>query len=267
MKTCCFFALSLLLCTACQEENEDRVELQLSSSIVSTRVVGSDLQNEQIAAGQQVGVTVEGASMSYDNIPWTCLGNGMLAHQNHPIFYYPSQSLTVRAYQPYRSEPGSLFLVSVDQDNDEGYLDSDLLYAEHQVSKGVTQVNLQFHHVLSKVNVILQSLDDTDIAHASVSICGTQLSAVVENDAVSLDANAQTGDISAGIGGNTSVIVIPQTVPANTNFIKVETEGKSLFYTLPEDLTLTSGSSQTFTLRVNIHNNVLESFTSTPGEW
>lgn len=188
-------AVALAMTGCSNNENEEmdnwNGEIRLSSGVaVQTR---ANTQAEQIQSGETVYAWVDKATTgeSYINA-WTLTaqGNGSFTGSSK---YYPTDGSTLDFYAMHGNFVSSTFTenetefpefmfihsVTDDQSGAENYAKSDLLYA---VTKGVTRsssaVNLEFYHMLSKVEVALKSGDGKpDLTGATVTIEGTKLNA------------------------------------------------------------------------------------------
>ena len=263
MKKSKLFGLALVAITAsfsaCSDLTEEMLkesEIKLTNEITPvSRVADLDYQSTQIVAEQEVGVTITGAKSEHNNIKWTTGTDGVLTNGGNPVYYSGNNAVTIIAYHPYNSdwtETSHIFSVNTNQSTNEGYLESDLLWASETSTKTEEAVALTFTHKLSKINVTLTSEDNANLSNATISICGTNISTSFNPSTGELSATtANVQDIKAGTTTSTaSAIVIPQTVASGTKFIKVELSGKIFYYTLKADKELKSGYSHNYTLTV-----------------
>ncbi len=267
------FALAVL--AACNtDENtlpsEEAIRLKADITAMS-RGVSMTQQDTKIESGQQVGLTIDGAKATHNNVAWTAGSDGELTNTGDPL-YWGSGDVTIYAYHPYQhlwkiGNEVVYFSVYTDQSDAEGYLNSDLLWATKTASKTAAPVALNFVHKLAKINVKLTSSVVSDLSDATISICNVNLvcdfnpvtGSVVEY------GDGNIGIIRAGITTTTaataSAIIVPQTIAAGKKFIQVELGGKYYYYNLPAEKTFASGNSYTYTL--DIQNAVALSCTST----
>jgi len=266
----CLFLATILLSfcfPSCISEVEEFFvqdgTIRLTSEITSTsRVTDQSLQSTWIVEGQQVGVTITGAASDHENVAWVVGKNGSLSNTGSAV-YWGTTNATITAYHPYHSSwtgTNHTFTVSTDQSTDEGYLNSDLLWATTIASATTNPVTLNFTHKLSKINVTLVNKGNENISNATITLCGVN---------VATGFNPQTGelyavtediaDIKASVTTDSaytaSAIIVPQTLAQGTNFIKITFEDKDYHYTLPEDLVFESGQAYQFTIEVNISDN------------
>ena len=164
--------------------------------------------------------------------------------------------------------------VSDNQSIDANVAKSDLLYAvAPNVSRNgnPTVVPLTFRHLLAKVEVALKpgdGLSVEDIQDAVVTIENIRLKTDFTPDKTSAaadgmisltetDNEAKSITISTAVSSDATAwseaIIAPQTLEANTQFIKVHLfEGGDLYYTLDESRTFASGNKYTYKITVNL---------------
>ena len=252
-----FMALASI--TSCSDETEvltQESEIKLTSEITPSRVTSLDYQSTQIVAGQQVGVTITGATTSHNNVVWNVGENGALTNTGNAV-YYGAGDATITAYHPYNSASSSYtFSVNTDQSSEENYRNSDLLWATAASSKTENAVPLAFTHELAKINVTLVPEENTmDLSGATISICNTKISTTFNptTGAIS-DASGDPQEIKAGVttadAKTASAIVVPQTVSSGSQFIKIVLGEKIFYYTLSAGKELKSGYSHNYTLTV-----------------
>ena len=251
------FAAAVLSLSACSNDEvlmqED--EIKLTSEISESRVTNQNLQSTQIVAGQQIGVFIEGAKSSHNNVKWVAGANGVLTTDNPA--YWGSGNATITAYHPYNAgSDGSsyTFTVKTDQSTDGNYLNSDLLWITTTTAKTDKPVSLTFGHMLSKINVSLTSDNIADLSGATISICGTSTSGLFNPLTSDLSNVSDEADIvAATIASNAytaSAIILPQQVKSGTKFIKVSHNNKTYYYSLSEDKNFQRGNSYNFNLKI-----------------
>ena len=257
------FAAAALTLAACSNDDENLnggpVELRLSSSLeVQTRAY--QVQNEQLARGETVYVWADEQDGETDYIKaWELMavGNGSF------------QEPATKQYFPQSGKGLSLYAIHGDFG-----ARSDLLYAvAPNVSRNgnPTVVPLTFRHLLAKVEVALKpgdGLSVEDIQNAVVTIENTRLKTDFTPDKTSAaadgmisltetDNEAKSITISTAVSSDATAwseaIIAPQTLEANTQFIKVHLfEGGDLYYTLDESCTFASGNKYTYKITVNL---------------
>jgi len=142
-----------ILVVGCSDPSDGGSDIRIAPSI--TRVDGVNFTE-----GDRIGVTVSLSSgdyaanrlMTYDGLFFSAAGL---------VWYDEAQGAsTFTAYYPYRDEgvPGT-FAVAADQRD--GCTPSDLLGAvTRDVLPGSTPVKMQFHHLLSQLNIVVQNRSD-----------------------------------------------------------------------------------------------------------
>lgn len=270
------FLAGLLLVSSCNDATDSvpRDEIRLTSAIVpSSRSTDQHLQSTEIAENRQVGVTITKASEVHNNGLWLADGNGTLVNVGNPV-HWGETELTVTAYHPHRSDwtgTSQVFSVQTDQSTDDGYLESDLLWAQTVSSQSDAPVALNFTHKLAKVNVTLTSDDITDLSNIIISICGTNICTGFNPATGILSATAtQVADIKASVTTATaytaSAVIIPQTVAKGTKFVKITYEDRNYYYTLSDDVDFKSGKSYLFQLKLSVKNSYGIGFVFDDGE-
>ncbi len=258
------FLATLAALTACSNEDEfsskSGNEIRLPTVITPmTRATSQNLQSTQIVSGREVGIFSQGTKDDQLNTPWTVDNSGTLSTKN-PL-YWADGEVTITAYHPYNSGWGSareyLFNVQTDQRKDNGYLNSDVLWAQETSSETTKSINLNFVHCMSKINVTLTSEDITDLSNAEISLCGTNTSVYFNpttGELKAADTNSSVNDIAAATTtaeATASAIIVPQTVASGTAFVKIVLGADTYYYTLPSDKTFKSGNSYSYTLRLS----------------
>lgn len=127
----------------------------------------------------------------------------------------------------------------------------DLLIAPKvTVTTGDHPVNLQFKHVMHKLWVNLTS-DSYDVTQATITLKNLKSHAMVnfEEGTVDVTTAGGTGSYMPKTGTNTSFIIAPQQLAANTEFVEIVAGGKTFVYKVPSSLTaLESGKQVVLTL-------------------
>lgn len=259
--------------TSCSNEDElgarpsdGRTPITLTSNI-ATRTVNTALQEDKIAQGVQVGVFVsptEAGELIADNAQITSDGdNGFTG----TIGNYPTgegATVGIYAYAPYNSawtgklsEPQA-FTVKTDQTADADYLASDLLYGtpeNNQVAASQTAVPVKFTHKLTKINLAFNTDgSDVELKGAAVSLVNVFTQTTINLSTGDLGTSTQQADIAvAKFDGDTdkftaSAIIVPQTVAANANFVRVQlANGTTYDANISTNYTFDTGKVYTYT--------------------
>lgn len=250
--------------TSCTNDTDDILaqenEIKLTSAITpASRTNNTDCQSTMIVKGQQVGVTTSGAKEDHKNSPWKAEENGSLTNLGKGLYWNGNQTIDITAYHPYNSqwtETEHTFTVQTDQynnGNDNNYINSDLLWVAQRQDYTSAPIELKFGHMLSKIIVYIQGND----FGSNVSLCGTVTSANfnLTNGTVTAQ-NVTPSEIKVSEGATSAAaIIIPQTVANGTQFIKVEYNGKTFYYTLTKNMTFESGKAYTFNLTLKETEN------------
>jgi len=239
-------------------------EIKLTNEINPSRVANQDLQSTQIVEGQEVGVTINGAKSEHVNINWEAQEDGTLLNLGNMLYWGDSKA-TVKGYHPYNStwkgiDQMESFSVAVDQTENSGYLQSDLLWAEAEGTNKNEAIKLSFTHKLAKINITFTSSDISDFKDAIVYICGTNIATLfnpITGDLEEVETPSIL-DIKAGKdAASASAIIVPQTVDKGTVFIELLHNSKIYQYTLPAEKEFTSGNSYNYTLNVQTTSELL----------
>ena len=242
------------------------------TSQVQTRAT-ADPQTTALSTSNKVGVFVTSGQATItngNNNEHSVGAAGALTTSN--TMNYPSEDgakVNIYAYAPYASgialSSDNAFSVSTDQSAESGYLASDLLWAkvENQASSS-TAVALNFAHKLSQLQIVIQNNEAIDLSNAVVSVTGTNIDASfnTQTGAVAAAETANVKDIKAAtINAATTVyaVVVPQTIAANTQLVKITTSSKVYVAKLATEATLAGGKAYKFT--VNLGENTEVSIT------
>lgn len=266
---------ALLLCScllvSCNQEDistNDPVEIKLSASVLSnsTRGISFDEQTSELDNKQNVGITITGASADHNNVAWSIESDNQLSCSDPSPLFYGSTPATIIAYYPYNSAWSSLdsksFSVQVDQSDPSsgsligGYIKSDLLWTKKVQGKTTESVNLEFSHVMAKINVSVNATNfsDSEKATSTIIISNTNLNANVDltTGIVTPSATTNVEDIIASHQALTgSAIIVPQTLAADTELLSIMIGGKKFSHKLAEETIFESGKSYTYIVTVS----------------
>lgn len=251
-------ALGLVSCSQDMESPaSENPEIKLTTKInPATRGTNTDEQSTAINMGQQVGITITGATADHKNVSWTVGSEGKLENQGDPVYYNGDNMVTITAYHPYNEAwtevaTGTAYTFNLASDQSgTGYADSDLLFAQTNAQKTTDAINLTFNHKLAKVSVFLTNSNNEDLSGAQIFISNTSTEVTFGNGQATATGN-QVKDILAGTGNQAAAIIAPQTLTSGTEFVKVVWNGKNFYYTLPADKPILAGTAYTYRLRIN----------------
>lgn len=213
-----FLAATALTLGSCSSEQADlegqQVELRLASSLdLQTRAAYTFTQNTQIASGETVYAWVDEVGASEYIHAWQLTADGSGNFTGDPK-NYPMSGRAIDVYALHGNftgiTPGTTTFpstlthtVATDQSTGSNYESSDLLSASAKnCARQVEAHNLQFSHLLSKVEVYLVAgtgMTDAELATAQVTILNTKLSATLtlSKTAAALVSVAPSGTIDA----------------------------------------------------------------------
>ena len=289
MKTNSFLflaAASSMMLAACSKDNgqlidDGQIRLSTANVISETRSTDQSLQLTQFANGEKVGIflvenstnsTTGSQLTSGDNVTvynsgspleYTANGEGGLSITNAQ--YWPTSGNGLFIYGVYPSSSASAytetakeFSVKTDQSTDANYKASDLMTgvpASNPVSRTTSAVPLTFKHLLTKVNITLTAgagFSSSDLASAEVYILNTKPTTTFSVASQTIgDASGSAQEITVCTGTAGSAIIVPQTLNANTNFIKVEVGGGAYIYKLAAQTSFSASSVYTYSITVN----------------
>ena len=222
--------------------------IRLTSQVQGTRSI-DDPQGANLTVNTEVGVFgTDGTTALNSNEKYTVnASNGLDVATTDNAMTWPTDdatSVTVYANAPYQNgwtaDGSNAFSVNTDQTSDANYLASDLVWATASKTHSTAtddKIPLSFSHSLTKVNITISKAtgSNVNLEGATVYITNTSTSATV--NAKTGVATASTGtnqitaatissDLTAGDANSTTTacaVIIPQTLAANTAFIKIVT--------------------------------------------
>jgi len=191
---------------------------------------------------------------------------------------YPMNQHTINIYAVHGNFSGILsqdmpyptsaitYSVKTDQTTEANYAASDLMYGKRMEAYATEDtVALTFKHLLSKIIVVPKVDASADFSIAGIKIMNTIPTATLTFNttnrtiAPTVVVNGSAKDISISCDASTYTgadvdnegIIIPQTVAAGTDFIKVVLNNKMTYtYTLPSSMTFEAGKSYRFTVQL-----------------
>lgn len=254
--TLCALGASALMSSCSNEDiqaaaggaaSDDRVPVELKASIVGAELAGTrtntDINNESFSGTLQ-GASIwinNGGNTDYSGYSYTMPTAGTLAPPATP-HYFPSgvDAVSVYGWYPATEANGTSFIIQMDQNSDDNYVKSDLMYATpvnctRQLTNGswqVTPAQLQFKHVFSKLEVKVNPA--LGVVINSVKLKNVATTVTINNDTPANPTFSTTsayGDVTlksnitdTGTGSNSFSYygVIPaQTITANSTFLEV----------------------------------------------
>lgn len=280
------YAMAALALTACSnDENLDNlnspVELRLTSGLeVQTRATHN--LDTQLKNGEKVHVWVDDATTDenlYVNNTLTADGGGSFTG-GQPM-YFPSTGNGVDIYAihgnfgadftDFWSAEQTHTIAQDQKSSGDGYAKSDLVYAKHtNVARTKQAVNLEFRHLLSKIEVVLvqgegkPTIEKVEILNTKLDAKFTPsktddftLTASGESNPIVIDTDLTSKTDAAGTDESkkklNETIIVPQDLTNGTPFIRVTTtEGGELIYRLSENKTFDPAKKYRYTVIANL---------------
>ncbi|WP_018667068.1 fimbrillin family protein [Bacteroides gallinarum] len=288
------FAAAAIALAACSNDGlpgddpNAPVEIRLTGGLeVQTRTLHN--LDTQLKPGEQVHVWVDDAGNVadkelYKDRELTAGDDGALTGET---MYFPQTGNAVNIYAIHGNfgeatdwSEGGFWATDIthtvaqnQKSGEDGYAKSDLMYAKStDVARTKEAINLQFSHLLSKIEVVLvKGAGSPEIK--KVEILNTKLEAVFtpskENEfeviesgtdggnPIEIDTDLTSAADAAGTDENkknlNEAIIVPQTLTSGEPFIRVTTaEGGTLIYRLPEDKTFDPAKKYRFTVTANL---------------
>ena len=271
-------ALTLAACSNDESNNtvNDNV-IRLSSSVGTVTRAASDIypSGGHFENGTAVKVqvidkkTTDADAVTYTAINYTDNGSGTLTGVSTQ--YYPASGSAVKVYAYYPATASTAsegFAVSTNQNDDDAYKASDLMYASlDPLTKGSTNA-LTFNHLLSKIVVTLAAgdgFDDTELASASVVLKSVKYKGTFNPAGGTFEAADATTNITITEAAGTTAkaaVVVPQDMSDKT--LEVTIAGKTISYTFPSSSNFAPKTHNDYTITVA---KTGISVSSTLGDW
>lgn len=289
------FAAAAIALAACSNDGlpgddpNAPVEIRLTGGLeVQTRT--SHNLDTQLKPGEQVHVWVDDAGNVadkelYKDRELTAGDDGALTGET---MYFPQTGNAVNIYAIHGNfgedtdwSEGDFWATEIthtvaqnQKSEEDGYAKSDLVYAKvNNVARTKEAINLQFSHLLSKIEVVLVKGDGSpDIQ--KVEILNTKLEAVLTPDKqnnfevtengtaganpIEIDTNLTGADVAANTDSDdgkalNEAVIVPQLLTKGTPFIRVTlADGGTLIYRLPESKTFEPAKKYRFTVTANL---------------
>lgn len=264
--------------TSCSSDELESQRVQNAAQKISftyngwagTRATSDPQAGTSVATGLNVGIfgvssESETTMTNYSNNNYvTASGNAISIATDGKDMTWPTASgatASIYAYAPYNDtwtlSDAMTFSVKADQSAEADYLASDLLYASAANQTAGSTVNLAFSHKLSKMNVTISKTSDSniDLTNATVTITNTKTATTLNLTSGAIgEASGTATDIVAvtSLGESTTAcaVIVPQTVSAGTELVKIEADGKTLIAKLGSNTTFESGNVYNFTVSV-----------------
>lgn len=228
---------------------DGRTELRLTSTIEMTRAGSADTQATQIAAEEKVTVWVtdSGNNASLYAVELTAGSGGTLTGDTKMYFPQTGNGVDIAALHgdftftdtgiPSEIPDAIDFSVSRDQSvsGGNGYLKSDLFYAGRSAKRSNAAVNLEFYHLLSKLELNIGKSAEVTDEITSVTLDGVAVGGTFTPDGISdiTDRASRAAGISAGTTASGTIALGTSLTDANEAIaVPQDMEGKTLTFTL-----------------------------------
>lgn len=287
-----FLTLILFATSACNNSDENQatesklgdVSMELTYDMGGSRAA-SNLQGTVFDASTDVGVFVfrNDGKAGYGEYNKSCTNvvedNVAKLIPENPIYFPLTEEpidVVVRAYAPFTSSYGRLvtydFDVQANQSTTTGYLRSDLMYGlpttgnpvhhvpTHDPAQKKQNVKLTFHHLLSKITLILQPVAPlTAEALVGAQVTLKQVATKVPFNLVdgslgtaSTPGDVLIGNVAAATDNTVSGLIPPQTISSGDTFIVVTlSDGQVYEYAIPAsgDQTFNGGKNYQYNMK------------------
>lgn len=281
MKKMMLLAAATLVFAACSNDDENvdnwNGEIRLCSGLTvqqsGTRAV-TGIQSEQFDTDEKIDVFISEAVQSGQTatttypqpLVYTAGVNGAMNPATQPFFPTSGNGVTIYAVYPSGAYSSGTFTIQPNQEGDDAYKASDLMYGEANEGKVVertgSSIPLNFNHLLSKVTVKLKAgkgMTDEKLAGAKVVIPGVKTTVPftastgtigTANDGTTADINVFTA-ASGSLDG--SAVIVPQTLSEGFLRITLKDDG-TLIGRLDDGQApvLESGYEYIYTITVNL---------------
>lgn len=290
-------ATALILAGCSNDENgmdNGLVELRLTSGVTAQTRANADTQSTTISNGEKVSVWVYDAvkttSPLYNAVELTANGSDGFTGE---AMYFPETGNNINIYAVHGNftttfTPGSDFSASsaeykveADQssvDNKTNYTNSDLLYAyKKDVARSVSPVQLDFYHMLSKLELAIKTGEgapDLATSAGAVKLNGVTLNgkftpsttaamgeqsqrAAMLEAATSVSTGNMTlgqktcSDFTAANVDYNEAILVPQNMGDKTLTFALK-NGGTLTYTIPTGTIFQSGKKYQYHITLNL---------------
>ena len=259
-------------------QDEDRVPVELQASVIGAQIAGTratDVNNDAFQTPFQdfdifINNGLAGAS-TWTTLLYDMQTAGTLIAPASP-HYFPSGISEVSVYGWYPStNAAKTFTVQEDQNSDENYVKSDLMYATpvnctRTLTNGswvVTPAPLEFKHVMSKLKVSVTPATGITVESVKLLNAHKGYSINIDNPSYpSFTVDNQTADItlkSSGFAVGTAFdcygVIPAQTIAASTDFIEVKAKNAagtavSVKFKFQNQSTLEQGKIYTLNLKL-----------------
>ena len=280
-------AAAALMMAACSSEDVPQVD-SVTNTPIRIHAMVAELESRAGIDGNtdfsQFYLSVTNSSnsnYSYSNVQVTKSGSGW--EPASPMYWQNSTTEVTVTAATFSLNGAQDLEVKTDQSKDINVIASDHLYmaatpqtyAEVTGTKDAGAINVNFSHLMSKVNLTITLADEFDAATenpiSNVTFQGTVVSCsyTAGTGWATIPNNASATDITACAVGYTKptaqyeVILVPQTVTAGNFAVQFKIGGRMFKWTSDDAVTLDSGKQYTLALTAGDEKVSGASFSST----
>ena len=211
--------------------------LQAVATPASTRATVDGNWDEVTSVALSVGGMVKEYSVTTTD---TEKKTATLSRNSDPFWWTSRNPITVSAWWPY-AETMPDVVVKSDQRKQADFAASDFISAENQTVQ-FDNPTLEFSHRTARITVNLEEGNGiTSVTGADVYVTGLSMDG---GNPATISTYNETGSDTY------EALAAPQTVKANTPFIKVDLNGVTFYFRPQSDVVLTANSRYTYTVRV-----------------
>lgn len=258
--------LAVVLASCIKETNEAVSPIKFDFGIdQTTRAQDTSFELEDAVGLYNYSLTND---ILYSNV---LFANTAVGFKNfEPIYYHSPASVNFISYYPYSADmvwsPNALtnWSVSEYQWLERNYTDSDIMVAKAEnVAEGTKQVNLNFSHLMSKIELnIIPGLGYTAeyiVNNIEIRVVNTKRSCKINFLSSAISELDNAGDIEPtknyvitnGVVKGAQAIIVPQVIPAGNLLIEVAVGGVKYTYRPSADFTFYQGKKTVFNLTVS----------------
>lgn len=199
---------SILICTAvlslvaCEGKKQEEVAGEAIG--VKARIMGFESNSESWSAGDTIGVSIPAVNNNF-NVPYRTEGDGAFSAVGSPVYIVGTKEHEVTAYYPYSA--------AASQSNPELSFEEpiDWLFAKTSADREHTALQLEFHHVMSRLTIQFSE-------EVNYQIFGIVQSGKMNTATGVITATGTPQEIT-GSGKQVDILVPEQTINGSANVV------------------------------------------------
>lgn len=258
--------------TACQQPIEEPAAQGKAINLVIGIDNFTKATDTAFEEGDQIGLHIVPGTVYLNNAHYTYTNGALVSEQTNYWYMDENQEADIYAYYPY-SESGSYkaagytFTVNADQNKAGGYAASDLMVATTASKPTTEAIELNFHHMLSKIVIKIDNQLEEEIEDVYFSeVYG---SATINFESGDITTTGKQGTIKAAkvtIDGEQAyaLIVVPQENVTPKLIVKTATQQYT--YELKGEISFSSGKVSTAPITIS-DDSIATAFTPTITDW